>query len=152
MQSRSEGAVAQHQTKSRVQEILDLIVASGGRRTMSRQAVIEVIVDCHGHISADAIAQVVQKSFPSVDLSTVYRTLETLRELEIVDRVYFADGRSVYHLRDHQHHHLCCEKCGSIQELPVSALSELEEPILEGFDFKIGRRPVALFGLCKACR
>jgi Fur family ferric uptake transcriptional regulator len=152
VQSRTEGAVAETQTKSRVQEILDRIVASGGRRTMSRQAVIEVIVDCHGHISADAIAQVVQKSFPSVDVSTVYRTLETLRELEIVDRVWLADGRPVYHLRDHQHHHLCCKRCGSIQEMPVSAMSTLERSILDKFGFELDQRPVALFGTCKSCR
>lgn len=139
-------------TETGVQRILDRIVAGGGRRTMSRQAVIQVLVDCHGHISADAIAQQVQKTFPSVDLSTVYRTLETLRELEIVDRVYFADGRTVYHLRDHQHHHLCCEKCGAIQEMPISTLSGLEEAVLDDFGFELHQRPVALFGLCKSCR
>ena len=139
-------------TEARVQQILDRIVASGGRRTMSRQAVIQVIVGCHGHISADEIAQQVQKSFPSVDVSTVYRTLETLRELDVVDRVYFADGRSVYHLRDHLHHHLCCEKCGSIVEVPMSTLAALERSVDRDFGFELDQRPVALFGLCKECR
>ena len=150
--ARTEVSLVEAESKSRVQQILDRIVASGGRRTMSRQAVIEVVVGCHGHITADAIAQEVQKSFPSVDLSTVYRTLETLRELEIVDRVYFADGRTVYHLRDHQHHHLCCERCGTIQEMPTSTLSTLEESILDDFGFELHQRPVALFGICKSCR
>ena len=139
-------------SRTRVEHILDRIVANGGRRTMSRQAVIQVIVDCHGHITADAIAQQVQKDFPSVDVSTVYRTLETLRELEVVDRVHFADGRTVYHLRDHQHHHLCCEKCGSIQEMPTSILAGLEESILKNFGFELHQHPVGLFGLCESCR
>ncbi|MGQ0679510.1 MAG: Fur family transcriptional regulator [Actinomycetota bacterium] len=144
--------MAQTSSSSRVEQILDRIVANGGRRTMSRQAVIRVIVDCHGHITADAIAQQVQKDFPSVDVSTVYRTLETLRDLEVVDRVYFADGSTVYHLRDHQHHHLCCEKCGKVQELPMDHLAPLEATVLEKFGFELHQRPVGLFGLCAACR
>ena len=138
--------------QSQVEEIVGRIVASGRRRTMSRQAVIQVIVDCHGHISADDIATRVQEDFPSMDVSTVYRTLETLRELDIVDRVYFADGSTVYHLRDHQHHHLCCEKCGSVQELPVSLMKSVEADLLEEFGFELHQRPLGLFGLCKACR
>lgn len=138
--------------QSQVEEIVGRIVASGRRRTMSRQAVIQVIVDCHGHISADDIATRVQEDFPSMDVSTVYRTLETLRELDIVDRVYFADGSTVYHLRDHQHHHLCCEKCGSVQELPVSLMESVEADLLEEFGFELHQRPLGLFGLCKACR
>lgn len=139
-----------HQTQ--VDQIMSRIVASGRRRTMSRQAVIQVIVDCHGHISADDIAGRVQKDFPSMDVSTVYRTLETLRELDIVDRVYFADGSTVYHLRDHRHHHLCCERCGSVQELPVSLMAGVEKDLLKEFGFELHQRPLGLFGLCKTCR
>ncbi|HEU4866318.1 MAG TPA: transcriptional repressor [Actinomycetota bacterium] len=144
--------MAEHSHQSQVEEIVGRIVASGRRRTMSRQAVIQVIVDCHGHISADDIATRVQEDFPSMDVSTVYRTLETLRELDIVDRVYFADGSTVYHLRDHQHHHLCCEKCGSVQELPVSLMKSVEADLLEEFGFELHQRPLGLFGLCKDCR
>jgi Fur family ferric uptake transcriptional regulator len=143
---------AKHSHDSQVEQIMDRLVASGRRRTMSRQAVIQVIVDSHGHVSADDIATRVQESFPSVDVSTVYRTLETLRELEIVDRIWFADGSAVYHLRDHQHHHLCCEKCGSVQELPSSWLSGVEKDLLDEFGFELHPRPLGLFGLCRACR
>ena len=138
--------------QSQVDQIMSRIVASGRRRTMSRQAVIQVIVDCHGHIRPDDIAATVQRDFPSMDVSTVYRTLETLRELDIVDRVHFADGSTVYHLRDHQHHHLCCERCGSVQELPVSLMARVEKDLLDEFGFELHRRPLGLFGLCKSCR
>lgn len=142
----------EHSHQTQVDEIMDRLVAGGKRRTMSRQAVIQVIVDHHGHVSADDIATRVQKDFPSLDVSTVYRTLETLRELGIVERVYFADGSTVYHLSDHKHHHLCCERCGAVQELPISALHNLEQVLLEEFGFQVRQRPLGLFGLCSACR
>lgn len=119
---------------------------------MSRQAVIRVIVDCHGHTTADHIASRVKEDFPSVDVSTVYRTLDTLRELEIVDRVYFPDGSTVYHLRDHQHHHLCCEKCGAVQEVPITLMSGVGKSLRKDFDFELHQRPIGLFGLCASCR
>lgn len=142
----------EHSHRTQVDEIMDRLVAGGKRRTMSRQAVIQVIVDHHGHVSADDIATRVQKDFPSLDVSTVYRTLEMLRELGIVERVYFADGSTVYHLSDHKHHHLCCERCGAVQELSISALHNLEQFLLEEFGFEVHQRPLGLFGLCSACR
>lgn len=138
--------------KDQVDGILERMVASGRRRTMSRQAVVRVIVESHGHTTADDIATKVQEDFPSVDVSTVYRTLETLRELDIVDRVYFADGSAVYHLRDHQHHHLCCERCGAVQELPITLLSSVERSLMEDFGFEMHRRPLGIFGVCRSCR
>lgn len=140
-----------HSHEQQVEAILQEIVDRGGRRTMSRQAVIRVIVDSHGHVSADAIATQVKKDFPSMDVSTVYRTLETLRDLDIVDRVYFADGSTVYHLKDHQHHHLCCEKCGSIEELPITLLEGVEDLLLKEFGFRVKQRPLGFFGLCADC-
>lgn len=144
-------ADAGHSHEQQVETILQKIVDRGGRRTMSRQAVIRVIVDSHGHVSADDIATEVKKDFPSVDVSTIYRTLETLRDIDIVDRVYFADGSTVYHLKDHQHHHLCCESCGAVQELPITLLEGVENSLLEEFGFRVTQRPLGFFGQCAEC-
>jgi Fur family ferric uptake transcriptional regulator len=144
-------ADAGHSHEQQVETILQKIVDRGGRRTMSRQAVIRVIVDSHGHVTADDIATEVKKDFPSVDVSTVYRTLETLRDIDIVDRVYFADGSTVYHLKDHQHHHLCCESCGAVQELPITLLESVESSLFNEFGFRVTQRPLGFFGLCAEC-
>jgi Fur family ferric uptake transcriptional regulator len=144
-------ADAGHSHEQQVEKILQKIVDRGGRRTMSRQAVIRVIVDSHGHVTADDIATEVKKDFPSVDVSTVYRTLETLRDIDIVDRVYFADGSTVYHLKDHQHHHLCCESCGAVQELPITLLESVENSLFAEFGFRVTQRPLGFFGVCSEC-
>jgi Fur family transcriptional regulator, ferric uptake regulator len=140
------------QTRSKEQAILDKIVAGGGRRTLSRQVVIRALVECHGHITVDEIAQKIQVDHPTVDVSTVYRTIETLRELEIVDRVHMGDGRAVYHLRDHEHHHLYCRSCGSVQEIATSTLSSLQDAVEARFGFELDPRPVSFVGLCRSCR
>ena len=64
-----------------VEEILGRFTAAGGRRTASRQAIVEAVLGAGGHITAEQIATAVQARFPSVNLSTVYRTLDSLEEL-----------------------------------------------------------------------
>jgi Fe2+ or Zn2+ uptake regulation protein len=137
---------------SDVQAIMDRLAAAGGRRTASRQAIIEAIVEAGNHLTADEIAAQVHERFPSVNLSTVYRTLDALTELGIVDHVHFGHGRAVYHLTDEAHQHLVCEKCGVVEELPVSRLRPFLRVLDREFGFELDRRHFALVGRCRACR
>src|SRR5437762_3779912 len=97
-------------------EIVDRLTAAGGRRTASRQAIAEVIAEAGSHFTAEEMAERVQHRFPSVNISTVYRTLDTLTDLGVVDHVHFGHGRAVYHLRDEAHQHLYCERCERVEE------------------------------------
>ena len=131
---------------------MDRLADAGGRRTASRQAIIEVIVEAGSHLTADEIAGQVHERFPSVNLSTVYRTLDALTDLGIVDHVHFGHGRAVYHLTDEAHQHLVCEQCGAVEELPVSRLGPFLRVLDREFGFELDRRHFALVGRCRACR
>ena len=131
---------------------MDRLADAGGRRTASRQAIIEVIVDARSHLTADEIAAQVHERFPSVNLSTVYRTLDALTDLGIVDHVHFGHGRAVYHLTDEAHQHLVCEQCGAVEELPVSRLRPFLRVLDREFGFELDRRHFALVGRCRVCR
>jgi Fe2+ or Zn2+ uptake regulation protein len=137
---------------SDIQAIMDRLADAGGRRTASRQAIIEVIVEAGSHLTADEIAARVHERFPSVNLSTVYRTLDALTDLGIVDHVHFGHGRAVYHLTDEAHQHLVCERCGAVEELPVSRLRPFLRVLDREFGFELDRRHFALVGRCRACR
>ena len=99
---------------------MDRLAEAGGRRTASRQAIIEVIVEAGQppHRGRDRPTRCTTR-FPSVNLSTVYRTLDALTDLGIVDHVHFGHGRAVYHRTDEAHQHLVCEQCGAVEEFPV---------------------------------
>jgi Fe2+ or Zn2+ uptake regulation protein len=137
---------------SDVQQIMDRLAQAGGRRTASRQAIVEVIVEAGSHLTADEIAQHVHARFPSVNLSTVYRTLDALTELGIVDHVHFGHGRAVYHRTDEAHQHLVCEECGAVEELPVARLRAFLEMLDRDFGFEVDRRHFAIVGRCGRCR
>src|SRR5438270_12563869 len=118
-----------------VEEILGRFTAAGGRRTASRQAIIEAVVGAGGHMTAEQIATTVQERFPSVNLSTVYRTLEALEELRVVDHVHLGHARAVYHLTVETRQHLFCEQCERVGELPIVRLRPLFGTLHHEYDF-----------------
>ena len=133
-------------------EIVDRLTAAGGRRTASRQAIAEVIAEAGSHFTAEEMAERVQHRFPSVNISSVYRTLDALTDLGIIDHVHFGHGRAVYHLRDESHQHLYCERCERVEELPVPKLGAFLRLLDREYGFEVDRRHFAIVGRCRRCR
>jgi Fur family ferric uptake transcriptional regulator len=115
-----------------------------------------VVEALHGgvdHISADEIYEQVRARYPYANISTVYRTLELLKELGLVIETELGDGRVRYHPAEKgRHHHLMCQKCGSVVDLPEAAIAGLEETLSREYGFLADLRHLAIFGLCVKCR
>jgi len=120
--------------------------------TAPRQAIIEHLLVADGHVTADELAARVQQELPEVHLSTVYRTLDTLEEIGVVDHVHLGHGRAVYHLADQRHQHLVCDGCAMVLEVPDSLFAALADTLLEQYGFTIRPHHFAVPGLCAACR
>ncbi|HLS36450.1 MAG TPA: Fur family transcriptional regulator, partial [Bacillota bacterium] len=109
-----------------------------------------------GHLSAEEIFLLVKEKAPEIGLATVYRTLELLSELEIVDKINFGDGVSRYDLRKegakHFHHHLVCTECGSVEEIIDDLLKDVEEIIEDNWGFQIENHRLTFHGICKQCQ
>lgn len=133
-------------------DILDRLSKAGRRRTAPRQAIVERLVGARGHVTAEELAADVQARFPSVNISTVYRTLDTLEDLGIVDHVHLGHGRAIYHLTDDDHQHLVCESCEAVEEIAIDKLRPLFRTIEREHGFEVDRRHFAIVGLCRRCR
>jgi Fur family transcriptional regulator, ferric uptake regulator len=137
----------------RIDAILDVLRADGGRVTTGRRAIVRALLTGPDHhVTADDVALMVQAEQPDVHLSTVYRTLEALEGHGIVDRVNLGAGRAVYHLTDHVHHHLVCDVCGSVTEIPHEQLAGLSRDLDERYGFELSARHLSIAGRCAACR
>jgi Fe2+ or Zn2+ uptake regulation protein len=135
----------------RLEGILDLLQRRGGRLTTARRAIVTALVDAPDHVTADDLAASVQRSHPEVHRSTVYRTLDALERLGVVDHVHLGHGRAVYHLSDHPHQHLVCEVCGTVIEVPDAQFSQLAAELEAGYGFHIRPKHFAVLGRCRAC-
>lgn len=128
----------------RVDALLDRLRAAGGRVTESRRAVVAALVEADGHVTADDLARAVHPS-------TVYRTLDALERLGVVDHVHLGHGRAVYHLADERHQHLVCEACGHVIEVPDALFASLARRIRQDYGFRIRPEHFAVLGQCEAC-
>jgi len=132
-------------------DILVRLRNAGGRLTGPRRAVIEALVSAGDHPTADDLAAEVALHHPTVHKSTVYRTLDALAELAIVDHVHLGHGRAVYHLSEDTDLHLLCEVCGAVTHIPADVLDSSRAAIAEATGFVLEAGHFALPGRCRSC-
>lgn len=125
--------------------------AAGGRLTEPRRAVIEALLSGADHPTADDLAARIAEHHPTVHKSTVYRTLDALTELGVVDHVHLGHGRAVYHLSADSDLHLLCERCGAVAHIEATVLDSSRASILDDTGFVLEAGHFALPGLCRAC-
>jgi len=125
----------------------------GYRLTPQRMLVIEALHNAGGHISAEEIYEQLHSRYPYSNISTVYRTLGLLKELNLVMETDFGDGRVRYHVAEKgHHHHLICHICGKIMNLEESVLYPLRDALFRDYDFEADLRHLAISGKCSECR
>jgi Fe2+ or Zn2+ uptake regulation protein len=134
-----------------VDDVLGLIRSSGGRVTSARRAILQALIDHPGHATAEEITAAVQARQPDVHESTVYRFLEELERLGVVDHAHLGHGAAVYHFADDAHHHLVCERCGAVVEVPDRMLAPLRKRLRDDYGFDLRPRHFAVVGRCRAC-
>jgi Fe2+ or Zn2+ uptake regulation protein len=133
--------------------LLEHVRAGGARVTTARRAVLAVLVAPDAdHLTAEEVAARVQTEHPDIHLSTVYRTLESLEEMDLVTHVHLGHGPSTYHLAGRPHHHAVCQVCGRVVELPSDTLKALDRRLRHDHDFALDVQHFALVGRCATCR
>jgi Fe2+ or Zn2+ uptake regulation protein len=137
--------------REEAEPILGLLRAQGGRVTTSRRAILEAFLGMGGHVTAEALTTRVQSAQPDVHESTVYRFLDDLERLGVVDHVHLGHGPAVYHLSSDSHHHLVCDRCGAVVEVPEATFAELRTRLLNDFGFALQPRHFAVTGRCRGC-
>ncbi len=126
--------------------------AHGGRLTGPRRAVLTALAARNAHLTADQVVMAVAERDPSVHRASVYRTLETLTRLGVVQHVHVGHGTTTYHLADDEPHlHAQCEQCGAVLDLPGTLLDPVADDVLREHGFALAPAHVALSGTCAAC-
>ncbi|MCK4377311.1 MAG: transcriptional repressor [Actinomycetia bacterium] len=130
--------------------------------TQPREIILDVLSRTKKHLSAEDIYIEVYKIYPGIGLTTIYRTLDILTNMEMVSRYDFGDGRSRYELisdkKSEHHHHLICLNCGKIIDYndyideETKLFDKLEKVLSEKHNFKINYHHVGFYGLCDKCK
>lgn len=135
-----------------IEDALTQLRQHGGRATSARRLLLRALLASPGHRSAEQLAADVQASAPGVNLSTIYRNLDELERLKIVDRTDLGHGPATYHLAETAHGHLVCERCGSITEVPSQIFTGLARTTRDQYGFTVTPHRFAVLGTCAACQ
>ncbi len=134
---------------------LERLREEGLRLTAPRRVIIETLLDNLGrHLNARELMDLVQERDGTVGFATVYRTLELLVGLGMLNRISLEEGFSRYEVPDERMHvHLYCRFCGKTVHLPDEAEKEaLVRSWMEGSGFVLLPQTFEIAGVCAECR
>jgi len=136
-----------------------LLKSKGLKVTQQRLLILEVLESHHDtHMAVEDIYDLIHEKHPDMGLATVYRTVQLLLEMQLVDRIYLNDGCVRYelgHLFDggskHNHHHLICKTCNKVISFKEDLLERLEQQIERTEKFRIDDHELKFYGQCEEC-
>lgn len=132
---------------------LTLIQRSGYRLTGARRAVVDVLQSTSQALTPVEIFDAARISDPSLGLVTVYRTLEKLEELGLIQRVHQQRGCQAFLRAGEGHQHLLlCERCGKAVLFEGDDLTTLFSRISEQSGFEIKDHWLQVTGVCAECK
>lgn len=142
--------------EARIEKIKQQLQSQAYKLTPQREATLRVLLEHEeAHLSAEDVFLLVKQKYPDIGLATVYRTLELLSELHVVEKLNFGDGVARYDLRSetnrHHHHHLICVHCGSVEEIMEDWLLPLEDRLEREYNFTVVDHRLDFHGSCRKC-
>ena len=141
------------------EKVKDLLREKGLKVTSQRLMVLNILsAQGDEHLTVEEIYDLAKEESPEIGLATIYRTVQVLLELHVIEKVTFDDGFARYELNGeetgsgHRHHHAICTQCGKVYSLETDLLDTLEKQVFESLGFEVTDHEVKLYGLCSACR
>jgi Fe2+ or Zn2+ uptake regulation protein len=129
----------------------ELLRKRGYRLTPQRYMILSVIQEANEHLSIEQITERVQARSPYVNISTIYRTLELLKKLDLIHENHLGE-QALYEATDGPaHHHLICRRCHATIHLDDTLLGNLHEQLEEKYHFHGLTLNLDAAGYCTSC-
>jgi Fur family transcriptional regulator, ferric uptake regulator len=136
-------------------ELLNEVASRGVRMTTQRRVLIETIQEAHEHLDAASLLAEARKRKPNIDRATVYRTLELLKHMGLIDELdllHLNGEKHYYEVKTQLDHlHLACFGCGRIVEFSSSTFDQLKKEIADENRFIVEVMRLEVGGRCPDC-
>ncbi len=125
------------------------------RLTRQRRVILEVMDSAEQHLDVDQILERAQKIDPGVHLVTVYRTIDLLKKLGLIDELDLLQLRGDRHYYEshgpRDHIHVACLRCGKVREFESRLYEQLKQQIARDFKMKVTVSRTEVGGYCEDC-
>ncbi|KAF0110024.1 MAG: Fur family transcriptional regulator ferric uptake regulator [Chloroflexi bacterium] len=123
------------------------------RNSSADQIILDTLAGQSSHLTSHQIYEVVHERLPAINPSTIYRSLERLAKNGKISISDLGSGAAVYEMSgDEQHHHLVCQNCGHIVQVPDEQISPLISQLEDKYHYKVTTNHLVLFGVCEICQ
>jgi Fur family ferric uptake transcriptional regulator len=127
------------------------------RSTRPRQIIARSLIrlgESGDAFSTEGLVRKLRRSYPSIGRATVYRSIDKLVQMKVLERIDFADGKHCFRLcrSESHHHHLACNNCHKVLDVDFCIDQGQIGAIERQQNFSIVDHAITLFGLCKDCR
>ncbi len=141
---------------ARRDNLTEMMQEKGLRMTPQRRLLAELLEGAEDHLDAEEFYLLARKRDPNIHRATVYRTLNTLKKLGLIDELdlmHVAGDRHYYEIRPSQFHiHLVCTRCGGVQEPSGGVWTELRKRVRDETGFQPEILRVEMAGVCSGCQ
>ena len=125
---------------------------SGYRLTRQRQLVWDTLRRTRRHLSADQIGAALRRQQQSVDMATVYRSLDVLQRLGLVRSSRLAERQYFEVAEPGEHYHLVCDECGRANHIEGEDLAQVLRHITDAHRFAVNSADLIVHGWCERCQ
>lgn len=133
-----------------LKQIVTNLREDGFRITPQRIAIVDYVLNTEEHPTAEQIHNVVKKKYPMISLSTVYKTLDLLKQKQLVKQIEIG-GEARFDGHTDEHINLICMKCGKIEDVDED-LKEIQNRAARKSKYEIVKSSFELFGYCSTCK
>jgi Fur family peroxide stress response transcriptional regulator len=131
--------------------IIGALRRKGYRATSQRIAICRFALGSHEHPSARSVYMEVKKTHPTVSLATVYKTLQVLRELHLVQELAFGQGETRFDSNVTPHVNAICIRCGSVRDVKDRLAQEVVSRAASRTRFIVTAQRLDVYGICEKC-
>ena len=133
--------------------VVRMLDAAGARLTGPRRRVAELVAGRTGHFTAADLAADARARGVPIGRATIFRALELLATLGVVERVDLPDGDHAYvACAPAHHHHVICERCGRSTEVDDSGVAAVVREVADRTGYRIDTHRLELYGTCPRCQ
>ena len=120
--------------------------------THQRQVILEEVRRVNTHPTADEVYDMVRKRLPRISLGTVYRNLETLSTLGLIQKIGPPSNLMRFDGKTDNHYHIRCVSCGRVEDAPmIDSLDSVEKAIRSQSEYSILGHKLEFIGICPRC-
>jgi Fe2+ or Zn2+ uptake regulation protein len=124
----------------------------GYKLTEQRRLIMEIFEEKPGPHTAQEIFNMAKRKSAKIDFSTIYRNLELLSSLNIVNKLIISSGVCHFELQKvGHHHHIICKGCGEMKEIDICPFSSTDEDKLRALGFEPTEHRFDIYGYCSKC-